>query len=40
MLVDCIRRLRDAKARLYTKEETPFFTGIRKSVADALADLA
>jgi hydrogen peroxide-dependent heme synthase len=40
MLVDCIRRLRDAKARLYTKEEIPFITGIRKSVADALADLA
>ena len=40
MLVDCIRRLRDAKARLYTKEEIPFVTGIRKSVADALADLA
>ncbi|MGZ4110287.1 MAG: hydrogen peroxide-dependent heme synthase [Actinomycetota bacterium] len=39
-LVDCIRRLRDAKARLYTKEEVPFVTGIRKSVADALADLA
>jgi peroxiredoxin len=39
-LVDCIRRLRDAKARLYTKEEIPFVTGIRKTVADALADLA
>jgi chlorite dismutase len=39
-LVDCIRRLRDAKARLYTKEEIPFVTGIRKTVADAFADLA
>ncbi len=39
-LVDCIRRLRDAKARLYTKEEIPFVTGIRKSVAEALADLS
>ena len=39
-LVDCIRRLRDAKARLYTKVEIPFITGIRKSVADAIADLA
>lgn len=38
-LVDCIRRLRDAKARTFTKEEIPFVTGIRKSVADALADL-
>jgi peroxiredoxin len=39
-LVDCIRRLRDAKARLYTKEEIPFITGIRKSVGDAFEDLA
>ena len=39
MLVDCIRRLRDAKARTFTKEEIPFVTGIRKSVAEALADL-
>jgi hydrogen peroxide-dependent heme synthase len=38
-LVDCIRRLRDAKARLYTKEEVPFITGIRKPVAEALDDL-
>jgi peroxiredoxin len=40
MLVDCIRRLRDAKARLYTKVEIPFVTGIRKSVADVFSDLA
>jgi hydrogen peroxide-dependent heme synthase len=39
-LVDCIRRLRDARARLYTKEEVPFVTGIRKSVAEVLDDLA
>jgi chlorite dismutase len=39
-LVDCIRRLRDATARLYTKEEVPFVTGIRKSVAEVLDDLA
>jgi peroxiredoxin len=38
-LVDCIRRLRDAKARTFTKEEVPFVTGIRKPVAEALADL-
>ncbi len=38
-LVDCIRRLRDAKARLYTKEEIPFITGIRKSVTDLFEDL-
>ena len=38
-LVDVIRRLREPKARLYTKVEIPFVTGIRKSVADALDDL-
>ena len=37
-LVDCIRRLRDSKTRLYTKVETPFFTGIRKPIADCLDD--
>lgn len=39
-IVDCIRRLRDAKARRYTKEEIPFVTGIRKDVRAAFADLA
>jgi peroxiredoxin len=39
-LVDCIRRLRDATARRYTKEEIPFITGIRKPVREALGDLA
>ena len=38
-LVDCLRRLREAKARLFTKVEIPFVTGIRKSVADVLDDL-
>ena len=38
-LVDVIRRLRDTKARLYTKVEIPFVTGIRKPVAEALDDL-
>ena len=38
-LVDCIRRLRDAEARRFTKEEIPFVTGIRKSVAEAFDDL-
>ncbi|HEV8420122.1 MAG TPA: chlorite dismutase family protein, partial [Actinomycetota bacterium] len=38
-LVDCIRRLRDAKARAYTKEEVPFITGIRKSLGDVVRDL-
>jgi hydrogen peroxide-dependent heme synthase len=38
-LVDVIRRLRDTKARLYTKVEVPFVTGIRKPVAEAFDDL-
>jgi len=38
-LVDVIRRLRETKARLYTKEEIPFITGIRKPVAEAIEDL-
>jgi chlorite dismutase len=38
-LVDVIRALRNTKARLYTKVETPFVTGIRKSFAEALDDL-
>jgi chlorite dismutase len=38
-IVGCIRRLREARARLYTKEEVPFVTGIRKGVREALADL-
>jgi hydrogen peroxide-dependent heme synthase len=39
-IVECIRRLRETNARLYTKEEVPFVTGIRKPVAEALDDLA
>jgi hydrogen peroxide-dependent heme synthase len=38
-LVDCIRRLRAAAARRYTKEEVPFITGIRKEFPDAVRDL-
>jgi chlorite dismutase len=38
-LVDVIRELRNTKARLYTKVEVPFVTGIRKPVADCLDDL-
>ena len=38
-LVDVIRELRNTRARLYTKVEIPFVTGIRKPVADALDDL-
>jgi hydrogen peroxide-dependent heme synthase len=39
-IVACIRRLREAEARRFTKEEVPFVTGIRKDVRAALADLA
>ncbi len=38
-IVELIRRLRATEARRYTKLETPFVTGIRKPVADAIADL-
>ncbi len=38
-IVDCIRALRDTQARRFTKEEVPFVTGIRKSIADAVDDL-
>ena len=38
-IVDCIRRLRDAPARRYTKEEVPFVIGIRKELPEAVADL-
>jgi chlorite dismutase len=39
-IVDCIRRLREAEARRFTKVEIPFVTGIRKDIPEALADLA
>ncbi len=38
-IVDCIRDLRAAQARRFTKEEVPFVTGIRKDLGEALADL-
>ena len=38
-LVDCIRRLRDSRSRLYVKRETPFITGIRKELAEVIADV-
>jgi hydrogen peroxide-dependent heme synthase len=38
-IVECLRRLRDAQARRYTKEEVPFVTGIRKDLRHAIADL-
>ena len=39
-ILDCLRRLREARARAYTKEEVPFVTGIRKPFAEAVHDLA
>jgi hydrogen peroxide-dependent heme synthase len=38
-LVELIRHLRGNESRLYVKEEIPFVTGIRKELADAIADL-
>lgn len=38
-IVDMIRTLRAAEARLYTKEEIPFISGIRKDLAQVARDL-
>lgn len=38
-LVELIRRLRGNESRLYVKEEIPFVTGIRKTLAEAISDL-
>ncbi|MFN2589577.1 MAG: hydrogen peroxide-dependent heme synthase [Actinomycetota bacterium] len=38
-IVECIRRLRQAEARRYTKEEIPFVTGIRKDLVSVALDL-
>ncbi|MGH2734082.1 MAG: hydrogen peroxide-dependent heme synthase [Actinomycetota bacterium] len=38
-IVDLLRRLRANEARRYTKLEIPFFTGIRKDVAEVVSDL-
>ncbi|MFL1379243.1 MULTISPECIES: hydrogen peroxide-dependent heme synthase [unclassified Nocardiopsis] len=39
-IVDLMRHLRGAKARLHTREELPFYTGRRKSVAELVESLA
>ncbi|MEU8800837.1 hydrogen peroxide-dependent heme synthase [Spirillospora sp. NPDC048819] len=39
-IVDLMRHLRGAKARLHTREEIPFYTGRRKPVAELVANLA
>ncbi|MFT4034197.1 MAG: chlorite dismutase family protein [Patulibacter sp.] len=38
-IVDLMRALRAAGARRHTREELPFLTGLRKPLADAVADL-
>ncbi|MDE3723825.1 chlorite dismutase family protein [Nocardiopsis sp. N85] len=38
-IVDLMRHLRGAKARLHTREEIPFYTGRRKSVAELVESL-
>jgi peroxiredoxin len=38
-IVDLMRELRGARARLHTREEIPFYTGSRKSPADLVAAL-
>jgi chlorite dismutase len=38
-IVDLMRHLRGAKARLHTREETPFYTGARKPVSELVATL-
>jgi hydrogen peroxide-dependent heme synthase len=39
-IVDCIRRLREAEARRYTKLDVPFVLGIRTELREALERLA
>jgi chlorite dismutase len=38
-IVELIRRLRGTEARRYTKVEIPFYSGIKKDLASAIADL-
>jgi chlorite dismutase len=38
-LVDLMRHLRGAEARRHTREEIPFFTGVRRPLAEIVADL-
>jgi peroxiredoxin len=38
-IVDLIRHLRAAEARLYTKNELPFITGLRKPLQEILSEL-
>ena len=38
-IVDCLRHLRSSRARLHTKLETPFWTGLRKPLSEIVAAL-
>ncbi|MGH3389900.1 MAG: hydrogen peroxide-dependent heme synthase, partial [Actinomadura sp.] len=38
-IVDLMRHLRASKARLHVREEIPFYTGVRKPVAELVAAL-
>jgi peroxiredoxin len=38
-LVDCLRHLRGSRARLHTKLETPFWTGLRKPLSEIVTAL-
>ena len=38
-IVDLMRHLRGAQARRHTRAEVPFFTGVRKPLADVVAEL-
>src|SRR5947209_5330042 len=38
-IVDLMRELRAATARRHVREEVPFYTGVRKPVAELVADL-
>jgi peroxiredoxin len=38
-IVDLMRHLRGAQARRHTREEIPFYTGVRKPVRELLAGL-
>ena len=39
-IVDLMRELRASTARRHVREEVPFYTGVRKSIAEIVADLA
>ena len=38
-ITDCLRALRTSRARLYTKLETPFYSGVRKPIAQIVTGL-